>query len=282
MSNRVRETEQRRQDQVRKDRQNADANRAKAQAGQQSFQKQLKARDQKSEHKTETKQAPDAKHVPAQGATPSRTNRSALFAKGGLQAQHFQSVLDERGTENLTSTRKGMEERGIESEDASRTEQALLKELDRLEQEHPRIEGHATDKDGQSGNHAGQQQGQSNDGGQQSGSGPEGIGAVGGSTNATTSSREAALKAQAIKALVDQLFVGFQGAKSPTVMIELKGDLLRGTRVQLTMDNGKLELKFESPDPNLRRLLSASRGELERALEGKGLRLARLEVNERE
>ena len=110
----------------------------------------------------------------------------------------------------------------------------------------------------------------------------DGLQGISGPKGAAGSGGEAALKANAIRALVDQLFVGFQGAKSPTVMLELKGDLFRGTRVQLTMEDGKLSLKFESPDPNLRRLLSSSRGELERALESKGLRLSRLEVNERE
>ena len=61
---------------------------------------------------------------------------------------------------------------------------------------------------------------------------------------AAGSGGEAALKANAIRALVDLLFVGFQGQISHRYA-ELKGDLFRGTRVQLTMEDG-IELQIES------------------------------------
>ena len=279
MSNRVRETEQRRQEQVQKDRQNAEANRAKQKAGQQTFQQQMKSQGQKQSTTTQSphKDSPKPTTTPPQAG--SLMQRSALHARQGIQAKHFQSVLEERGTENITTTRKNHNERGVETDESSRSEQALLKELDRLEQEHPTVEGPFEEASGQPGQQS-NRQGQSSEHQGQSGDGNQ-IQGVGGPSGAAGSG-EAALKANAIRALVDQLFVGFQGAKSPTVMIELKGDLFRGTRVELTMKDGKLSLKFESPDPNLRRLLSSSRGELERALEGKGLRLSRLEVKERE
>ena len=279
MSNRVRETEQRQQEQVRKDRQNADANRAKQKAGQQTFQAQLRSQNQKpaTQKKADQPQAqPQSTPTPGKQELP----KSSLHARHGIQTKHFQSVLEERGGENLKTTRKTHDERGVESEEAGRTEQALLRELDRLEQEHPRIESAFDDGSPQSGHHSGKQ-GDSGESGNQRGQ-EDGLQGISGPKGAAGSGGEAALKANAIRALVDQLFVGFQGAKSPTVMLELKGDLFRGTRVQLTMEDGKLSLKFESPDPNLRRLLSSSRGELERALESKGLRLSRLEVNERE
>ena len=279
MSNRVRETEQRQQEQVRKDRQNADANRAKQKAGQQSFQKQMKAQGQK--ESTSQKSAP--KDTPprttSQPQAGNQMPRSALHARQGIQSKHFQTVFEERGSENLTTTRKSHDERSLESEDAGRSEQALLRELDRLDQEHPKVESPFDEGQGQAGQHS-NKQGDSGDQGNQH-SREDQLQAISGASKAGGGG-EAALKANAIRALVDQLFVGFQGAKSPTVMIELKGDLFRGTRVELTMKDGKLSLKFESPDPNLRRLLSSSRGELERALEGKGLRLSRLEVKERE
>ncbi len=279
MSNRVRETEQRQQEQVRKDRQNADTNRAKQKAGQQTFQAQLRSQNQKPATQKKTDQP---QTQPQSSPTPGKQDlpKNSLHARHGIQTKHFQSVLEERGGENLKTTRKTHDERGVESEEAGRTEQALLRELDRLEQEHPRIQSAFDDGSPQSGHHSGKQ-GDSSESGNQRGQ-DDGLQGIGGAKGATGTGGEAALKANAIRALVDQLFVGFQGAKSPTVMLELKGDLFRGTRVQLTMEDGKLSLKFESPDPNLRRLLSSSRGELERALESKGLRLSRLEVNERE
>jgi len=278
MSNRVRETEQRRQEQVQKDRQNADANRARQKAGQQSFQAQMKAQGQK--QPTSDKTPKNKTHTAAQPQAGAQLPRSALHVRHGIQSKHFQSVLQERGSENLTTTRKGHDERGVDNEDAGRTEQALLKELDRLEQEHPKVESPFDEGRGQTSQQGHQQRGESSEQQGQPSHENQIQGINGPSTTGATG--EAALKANAIRALVDQLFVGFQGAKSPTVMIELKGDLFRGTRVELTMKEGKLSLKFESPDPNLRRLLSSSRGELERALEGKGLRLSRLEVKERE
>ena len=278
MSNRVRETEQRQQEQVRKDRQNADVNRAKQKAGQQSFQQQMKAQGQKQTNPQEPKRQ-DIPQPTTQPQAGKQMPRSALHARHGIQSKHFQSVLEERGSENLTTTRKGHDERVVDTEDASRSEQALLRELDRLDQEHPKVESPFDEGNGQSGQQS-NKQGDSSEQGRQHGNEDQLHGVTGASK--TGSGGEAALKANAIRALVDQLFVGFQGAKSPTVMIELKGDLFRGTRVELTMKDGKLSLKFESPDPNLRRLLSSSRGELERALEGKGLRLTRLEVKERE
>lgn len=279
MSNRVRETEERQQEQVRKDRQNTENNRAKQKAGQQSFQQQMRTRNQNPNNQRKTEN--QAQTPTPQPQTATQVPKNALHARQGIQSKHFQSVFEQRGTENLTTTRKSHQDRGVETEDSSRTEQALLRELDRLEQEHPRVQGPTDDNPGQTGQQSGQQ-GHAQDQGHQNHQGDHQVHGVNGPAAARGSSSEAALKANAIKALVDQLFVGLQGAKSPTIMIELKGDLFRGTRVQLTMDSGKLSLKFESPDPNLRRLISSSKGELERALESKGLRLSRLEVNERE
>jgi hypothetical protein len=60
--------------------------------------------------------------------------------------------------------------------------------------------------------------------------------------------------------------------------IELKEGVLSGATLKISAEDGKVALKFMGLDAHKKNLIESSKGDLMRKLEGKGLRLARLEV----
>lgn len=81
-----------------------------------------------------------------------------------------------------------------------------------------------------------------------------------------------------LEKLVTAVWLGVSQKGLKEFHMELKDGPLKGAFLKISADGGKIALRFEGLGADERRLVEASKGELMRRLENKGLALGRLEV----
>ncbi len=85
---------------------------------------------------------------------------------------------------------------------------------------------------------------------------------------------------QVLDKLVDKVQSGVTAEGLSTFQIELKDDVLKGASISVTANGGKISVKVDTKDANIRRLFQASEGQLARAFDHKGLSLESLVISQ--
>ena len=86
------------------------------------------------------------------------------------------------------------------------------------------------------------------------------------------------LPPEVVEALVKEVMIGVGPDGLATFRIELRDGVLQGATLQITAENGKVGIDVAGLDPNAKRLVQASVGQLQRGLEKRGLALDWLAV----
>lgn len=82
--------------------------------------------------------------------------------------------------------------------------------------------------------------------------------------------------------IVDQARVGVNEAGAPEFQFDLKGDVLGGMKMRMTMDEGQLKAIFIAENPEVRKLIDGNLKDLQRHLEDRGIHVRDLEVRDPE
>ncbi len=208
-----------------------------------------------------------------------------LLARQGIQANTFQSTLQNKGQQSLGDKQVQSKSRDTESretkkagenKDADIQERRVDRQGDKLAaiSRDDRREGRGEKDDGGGG-------GKEMGGRDGFGAAGQGVAeAKGAQVHGAEAAAQAApkLPAEVIRQIVERVMVGVNKEGLSEFRIELKDNVLGGTALSLSAKDGKIFAKFETRDQNVKRLIQASEGELARAFESKGLRLERLEV----
>lgn len=219
---------------------------------------------------------------------------SALLARQGIQANRFAAQLQQQGKQSLTQGKSQSKSRRAESEETHRSaghreaaadDKRVMKQADKL-QAISRDDHQQQDRGGDLG---GGREGERGDKGGKEGreaqaAQPGQLAQAQGPQQAAPTQQAQAVAAprlppEVINQIVERVLVGVNKQGLSEFHIEFKGNLLAGTSVHVTAQDGKISARFESPDANVRRLVKSSEGELARAFARKGLKLERLEVN---
>ena len=244
-------------------------------------------RQNKEGRKQTTRQPGQTQKQQPKAATQRGPTGNALLARQGITSNSFAAQLYKQGSENLDYSKSLSTGRETEQQDTKNTteEREVRSESQRLDGQQDKVEAVSRDG-GRGGQHQGDggggEQGQSQDDAHQS---SQGDGSVSKAESNKASPAEALagppqIPEQALQELVKRVLVGVNTEGLSQFYIEFKQDVLRGVRLEVSAENGKIKAKFISEDANVRRLLKASEGQLARAFGYKGLSLERLEVAE--
>lgn len=83
-----------------------------------------------------------------------------------------------------------------------------------------------------------------------------------------------------LQQIVDRVQVGATEKGGSMFQVELKGDVLDGLKVQVSMEKGKVHVSFLSENPEIRKLLDENTRCLERSMRERGLTLGSLETRD--
>ncbi len=245
--------------------------------------KALKAQHEEHHAEQEGEHVAKEAHSEAQAA---RLARSGIQkqTRAMQQAKGFQGVLNKNATatQSADTGRFVRRQQGVEHDRVERDDRKVdldkketAKEMDaeavQLDARNAALPNAAIDADGK---------------GESDGRGREGAGALGAVKAAQLQAAQGAAPAHEVKQipaeLLDKLVsavhlaVNDKGLKE--FQIELKDGPLKGARMRVSAEDGKVSLRFENLDQNSKRLIEASKGDLMRRLDKKGLSLARLET----
>ncbi len=82
--------------------------------------------------------------------------------------------------------------------------------------------------------------------------------------------------------IVDQARVGVNEAGAPEFQFDLKGDVLGGMKMRMSMEEGQLKAIFIAENPEVRKLIDGNLKDLQRHLEDRGIHIRDLEVRDPE
>lgn len=80
--------------------------------------------------------------------------------------------------------------------------------------------------------------------------------------------------------MVDHARVGVNGAGNPEMQFDLKGDVLGGMKMRMSMENGQLKAIFVAENPEVRKFIDGNLADLRKQLEDRGLVIRELEVRD--
>lgn len=275
-------------------------------AGREAFSKLVKANQNETKDakgKSEKGEA-EARQGEAEGQKAAKgsqqAERQARMARGGVlqhsrvmeQAKSFSQLLGNQQAstaqadgQRVEAREKGSSKDRVEKDDRERDvgKAEVKKEGDR---EQSRVEaregapqGGAVDPDGKKGGSGGGQGGQ--------GRGDEGAAALaalkqGNAAPAAAGPQGAVgvkqIPPELLEKLVSAVYLAVNDKGLKEFQIELKDGPLKGGFLKLSADRGQISLSFLGLESDQKRLVEASKGELMRRLEKKGLRLERLSV----
>lgn len=280
-----------------------------AEQGRDAFSKLVRTNQQsQAEGKTKGERADkEAKQGEAQaqkGAkAASEGERAARLARGGAmqqsrvleQARSFHGVLSNQQAQTQESDKARVERREagtqtdrVEAEDRAKDVETKDTRKER-DVEEARVESRAEAKqkeaardaavnpDGQSGN-KGRDQGQGGQEGQGQQQQRPGANQVNQAQAAKAPHQVKQIPPEILEKLVSAVWLGVNDKGLREFQIELKDGPLKGAHVKITAEDGKIGLVFSNLDGDSKRLVEASKGDLMRRLEKKGLSLARLDV----
>lgn len=202
---------------------------------------------------------------------------SRLMAKHGIQSQNFASILNK----NLDQTQQHNRVEGKQQRQEENDANALRKEHRQADNREDAAVYHRVEGTGDGGGAGAGDLG--GDASPESGglaAGVEGMETVA-SVAGPSAVRGGALPETALREIVEKVFVGKNIKGLSEFHIEFKGSHLEGLRVQISTENdGTVRARFSTDDVNMNRLLKSSEGQLARAFDARGLRVA-LEVESR-
>ena len=213
----------------------------------------------------------------------------ALLARQGIVSNKFSDKLHQVGKQHVSNNHESGELRGQEQT------KARVGGEDRGESAQTQKMGNKGDKlaaisrDDQSQGQHGEGDG---DGGHGTDSGTkdqgfQGSGAMGGGGSSmqmgqaqkAEGAAQVRIPPQVIQEIVKRVMVGVNKEGLNEFHIEFKENVLAGSFLTISAEDGKIRARFSTPDRNVRRLIKASEGELSRAFAKKGLNLDRLDVD---
>ena len=211
----------------------------------------------------------------------------ALLARQGIMAGKFQSVMQHQGKASLDgkalTTKSRSEDGETKKAGGEKETKADNKAIDKHGDKLAAISRDDRQSGGGGGGGGGGMGGGSNSGERNDAIAAGGAAALGESSGTQEAQAVAGANAPKLpQAVVDELvkrvMVGVDKEGLSQFHIEFKEDVLAGSRMQISVKDGKISVKFETEDVNVGRLLKASEGQLHRAFAHKGLSLERLDV----
>ncbi|MCK5687674.1 hypothetical protein KAI87_00320 [Myxococcota bacterium] len=209
----------------------------------------------------------------------------ALLARQGIMAGKFQSVMQHQGKASLDgkalTTKSRSEDGETKKAGGEKETKADNKAIDKQGDKLAAIS--RDDRQSGGGGGGGGAMGGGNSGDNKEALATGGAAALGESSGmkeaeAVTGANAPKLPQAVVDELVKRVMVGVDKEGLSQFHIEFKEDVLAGSRMQISVKDGKISVKFETEDVNVGRLLKASEGQLHRAFAHKGLSLERLDV----
>ncbi|MCB9638796.1 MAG: flagellar hook-length control protein FliK [Myxococcales bacterium] len=102
------------------------------------------------------------------------------------------------------------------------------------------------------------------------------------STSATVEVRGAKIPTAMMEKMMDQARVGVNEVGAPEFQFDLKGDVLGGMKMRISMENGQLKAIFVAENPEVRKFMDGNLKDLERNLQDRGIFIKNLEVRDPE
>lgn len=87
---------------------------------------------------------------------------------------------------------------------------------------------------------------------------------------------------QMLDKIVDQARVGVNAAGAAEFQFDLKGDVLGGLKMRMSMDGGQLSAIFVAENPEVRKFIDGNLQDLKKALEDRGIHIKDLEIRDPE
>lgn len=101
-------------------------------------------------------------------------------------------------------------------------------------------------------------------------------------TSATVQVQGRRIPTEMLDKIVDQARVGVNAAGSPEFQFDLKGDVLGGMKMRMSMEEGQLKAIFVAENPEIRKFIDGNLQDLRRHLEDRGIHIRDLEVRDPE
>jgi len=116
--------------------------------------------------------------------------------------------------------------------------------------------------------------------------GPGGVGVQAQQHNAVSGNAQVievkgnTIPTQMLDKIVDQARIGVNAKGAPEFQFDLKGDVLGGLQMKISMEDGKLRASFLAENSDVRRFIDGNLQDLRKALEDKGINVAELEIRD--
>jgi hypothetical protein len=241
------------------------------------FSKLVSQKQENTAKASKQQQVQQGKHLGQQA----QAANAKLAARQGIQSHSFQEQLSKKGQENLGNQQLQTQSRTKESKDTRKasTEQTTNETKERIGKEGDKLAAisrddrqSGRDNKGESGGKEMGQQQQSTLTGQAQAAQPQT------QANAAQQVQGPQVPPEIIQQIVERVMVGVNKEGLSEFHIEFKENVLAGSSLRLTAENGKISAHFKTQDVNVARLLKASEGPLARAFARKGMSLEKLEV----
>ncbi len=250
----------------------------------QEFSKMMSQRQENTSKANTRQQLAQGKHVGQKAGAQAR-----LAARQGISANSFAQQLQEKGTSSLGQKQVQTKSRDDEMRDTRRAGDAgsSRAEKGRVEKQGDKlaaIQRHDREGGGGRGGEGSDMGGGAGDLGGQEGQLGSSLGGMHADAAQNAKAQEVQgaqgprLPQQVLQELVKRVMIGVNEEGLTEMHIEFNQDVLAGTRLQISVKDGKISARFHTDDVNIRRLLKASEGELARVFGRKGMTLERLEV----
>lgn len=105
---------------------------------------------------------------------------------------------------------------------------------------------------------------------------------MGGPQTATVNVQGSKIPQGMLDKMVEHARVGVNAAGNPEMQFDLKGDVLGGMKMRMSMENGKLTAVFVAENSEVRKFIDGNLQDLRKHLEDRGVKIANLEVRDPE
>lgn len=255
------------------------------------------AKGKAEKHEAESRQGEAQGQKQAKGSE--QADRAARMARGGVmqharvmeQARSFSQVLggQQASTQQADGQRVERRDHGVKKDKVERDDRdrdaGKVEQKREADREQARVEA----RDGNQPNAAIDANGRGKGDGQRGqGRGDESAAAIAALKQPSTSQAAAGpqgavgvkqIPPELLEKLVSAVYLAVNDKGLKEFQIELKDGPLKGGFLKLSADHGQVSLSFFGLEGDQKRLVEASKGELMRRLEKKGLRLERLTVS---
>lgn len=248
----------------------------------QEFGKMISQRQESTAKANSRQQVAQGKHAGQKASA-----QAKLMARQGIATNSFAHQLMKKGAGSQGEKQVQAKSRNDEMRDTRRAgdEGSSKTEKGRVEKQDDKLAAiQRDDREGSRGGGDGGDMGGGEFGSQQEGQlgsslgGMQAEGAQGAAVQEAQAAQGPRLPQQVLQELVKRVMVGVNEEGLTEMHIEFNKDVLAGTRLVISVKDGKISARFSTDDVNIGRLIKASEGELARAFGRKGMTLECLEV----